>query len=134
MNNCKNCNSELNGNYCSNCGNPAILKRIDLHYIKNETSALFYLEKGFFYTIKELIIRPGQNIRKFIAEDRNRLVKPITFLIVTSLIYTLIVNFFDIEEEYTDYVQIASSAVNTILNPDSAIEKKYYFWFSTSNA
>ena len=103
MDNCKKCNSELNGNYCSNCGYPAKIRRIDAHYIKDEIRILFNLERGFFFTIKELIIRPGQNIRRFIAEDRNRLVKPITFLIVTSLIYSLIVNFFHAEEQYINY-------------------------------
>ena len=103
MDNCKKCNSEISRNYCSNCGQPAKIRRFDARYIKDEIGNLFNLEKGFFYTTKELIIRPGQNVRKFIAEDRNRLVKPITFLVVTSLIYTLIVNFFHIEEQNTNY-------------------------------
>ncbi len=46
-------------------------------------------DKGIFYTIKELLIRPGENIPKFIHNDRNRLVKPLIFVIVCSLIYTI---------------------------------------------
>ena len=102
MDNCKNCNNELNGNYCSNCGHPVKLKRIDKSYIKNEIGQFLLFDKGFFYTIKELIIRPGQSVRAFISEDRNRLVKPITFLILTSLIYTLINYFFHIDDAYVN--------------------------------
>jgi len=36
MNSCKNCNEPINGNYCSNCGQPAKLKRIDGRYIVYE--------------------------------------------------------------------------------------------------
>jgi len=115
MSNCKNCNNELSGNYCSNCGHHAIVKRIDSHYIKNELRDILHFERGFFFTSKELLLRPGLNIREYISGNRNRLVKPITFLIVTSLIYTLIVNFFHIEEEYINYEQIEESVISTIL-------------------
>ena len=101
MSNCKNCNSELCGNYCSNCGHPTKLKRIDSRYIITEIRNLFYFEKGFFYTIKELIIRPGKSVREFISESRYRLVKPITFLLLTSLIYTILNIYLDIEFDYT---------------------------------
>ena len=115
MDNCKNCNNELIGDYCYKCGYPAHLKRIDAGYITNELGHLFHLEKGFFYTIKELIIRPGKSVREFIQENRNRLVEPIIFLIITSLIYTLIVNFFHIEEEYVNYEPIEESTVSILL-------------------
>jgi len=115
MSNCKNCNNELIGDYCHKCGHPAQLKRIDANYIKNELGHLLHLEKGFFHTIKELIIRPGKSVREYLLENRNRLVEPIIFLIIASLIYTLIANYFHIEEEYFDYEEIEESALSTIL-------------------
>jgi len=102
MNNCKKCNSELSGNYCCNCGQPAKLKRIDSRYIITEIRNLLYFEKGFFYTIKELLIRPGKSVREFISESRYRLVKPITFLLLSSLIYTILNIYLDIESNYTE--------------------------------
>lgn len=112
---CKNCKAELGGNFCSNCGQPAHLKRIDAHYIKHEIGHLLHFEKGIFYTIKELIIRPGKNVREFFKENRNRLVKPIIFIIVTSLVYTLINHFFHIEEQYVSYNDLKSPTVEKIL-------------------
>jgi hypothetical protein len=96
--NCKNCHTEVTENYCPKCGHPATLKRIDSHYIKHEIEHLFHFEKGFPFTIKELLRNPGETIRTFVTSDRGRLVKPITFIIVTSLIYTLISNYFNIDE------------------------------------
>ena len=99
MNICKNCNEPVNGNYCSNCGQPTKLKRIDMHYIIQETGDFLFANKGMVYTIKKVVISPGDSIRRFITEDRYRFVKPITFLFITSLVYTLACHFFHIKPE-----------------------------------
>jgi len=97
MNNCKNCTSEISGNYCSNCGLKIKLERINGHYVKHEIEHLLHFEKGLFYTIKELILRPGKNVSEFLTENRGRLVKPIVYLIVTSLIYSVIAHYFHVQ-------------------------------------
>lgn len=104
MNICKKCDSEFEGNYCSNCGHPQKLERINGRYILSEITSVLNFQKGFLYTIKELLIRPGKNISAFISEDRNRLVKPIMFILITSLIYTIIVRIFHFEEGAVDGV------------------------------
>ena len=101
--NCKNCNSEVNSNYCPNCGQPKQLKRIDGHYIIHEIEHVLHFERGILYTIRELTINPGQNIRKYLSENRTRLVKPIIFIIITSLIYTILNHLFHIEDSYVKY-------------------------------
>ena len=111
---CKNCNNEVSQNYCPNCGQPSKLKRIDGHYIIHEIKHVLNFEKGIFFTIRELLIQPGDNVRHFIVENRSRLVKPVIFLIVTSLIYTLINDFFQIEDSYVDFEGIQQSATGHI--------------------
>jgi len=112
--NCKNCNTEVELNYCPNCGQPAKLKRISGHYIIHEIEHVLHFEKGILYTIRELLIRPGENVRHFISENRSRLVKPIIFIIVTSLIYTLVSHFFHIEGEYANFNEAKKSATGLI--------------------
>lgn len=97
MKNCRNCKTPIEGNYCGNCGEPAQLKRINGHFVWHEIEHVLHLEKGIFYTVKELFIRPGTAVRTFISENRNRLVKPIIFLIVCSLIYSLVSHAFHAE-------------------------------------
>jgi len=101
--NCKNCNTELNSKFCPDCGQPTSLKRIDGHYIVHEIEHVLHFEKGILYTIKELLLNPGENVRHFITENRVRLVKPILFIIVTSLIYTLVNHFFHIDDGYVKF-------------------------------
>jgi hypothetical protein len=38
------------------------LRRIDGTYIINEISSVIFLDKGILYTIKELLIRPGDTV------------------------------------------------------------------------
>ena len=103
MNTCKKCDNEFEGNYCSNCGHPQKLERINGRYIISEIASILNFQKGIFHTVKELLLRPGQNIRQFISEDRNRLVKPILFIIICSLTYTLFVQFFEFKDGYINF-------------------------------
>lgn len=112
--NCKNCNIEVNLNYCPNCGQHVNLKRINGHYIVHEIQQVLNFEKGIFYTIRELLLRPGENVRHFITENRGRLVKPIIFIIVTSLIYSLVNNFFHIEDGYVKYDEAEKSTIGIL--------------------
>ena len=101
--NCTNCKAEINSNYCPSCGTPARLKRIDAHYVMHEIEHLLHFERGILYTIKELIVNPGQNIRSYLLENRSRLVKPIVFVIVASLIYGIAYSFFHFEDAYINF-------------------------------
>jgi len=111
--NCLSCNEVITGKYCSNCGQKAKLDRINGHYIKHEIEHVLHLEKGIFFTVKELILRPGKTVRSFISENRTRLVKPIIFVIVTSLIYSLLSHAFHMDTSYISLQNADSgSAVN----------------------
>jgi hypothetical protein len=114
MTNCNNCRIEVTQNFCSNCGQPVQLKRIDRHYIVHEIEHFFHFERGILYTVKGLLINPGQNIRHFITDNRSRLVKPIIFIIITSLIYTLVNHFFHIEEGYATFSDTKISTTGNI--------------------
>lgn len=113
--NCKNCNTEINSKFCPNCGQPASLKRIDGHYIIHEIEHILHFERGILYTIRELITNPGKNIRTYLSENRSRLVKPVIFIIITSLIYTLTSHFFHIKEELINFEVSDESAIGSIL-------------------
>lgn len=114
MTNCGNCNNQISENYCSNCGQPANLKRIDGHYIIHEIKHVLHFEKGILYTIRELLTNPGENVRNFISKNRVRLVKPIIFIIVSSLIYTLVNHFFHIEDGYVKFNETKQTTTGLI--------------------
>lgn len=102
--NCINCNTKVNSKFCPDCGQPKILKRINGHYIVHEIEHVLHFERGILYTIRELITNPGLNISNYLTENRSRLVKPIIFIIVTSLIYSISNHFFHFQDGYINYL------------------------------
>ena len=73
------------------------IKRIDAKYISHEIQHLLHFDKGFPFTFKEILIRPGKAVREYLGENREKYVKPIVFLVFAAVIYTLIIHFFHIE-------------------------------------
>ena len=111
---CPNCNYPINGKYCSNCGRPIQVTRIDGKYIIREIGGVLSFKKGILFTIKELLIRPGKNIKVFILEDRHRLVKPVIFVIFCSFIYTILQQMLHFEDEYINYTTNGQVSITTI--------------------
>ena len=111
---CRNCSTTTTDNFCSHCGRPVKLARVDWHYIVHDIQHVLHFEKGILYTVRELLRRPGPSIHKFITTDRSRLVKPVLFLVVTSLIYTTIEHLVQIEQGYVHYEATKSSTLSFI--------------------
>jgi hypothetical protein len=118
MNICRNCNEPVHGNFCPKCGQPAQLKRIDGIYILNEIGDFLFANKGLMYTIQKMLISPGPNVRRFLAVDRYRFVKPVTFLFIMSVIYTIICHFFqfDATKLYLQQPEIELPTLTLLLN------------------
>ena len=112
---CENCQATLSQNYCPNCGKTARVAKINFGYLTSEVGEILMLEKGFFFTVKELLLRPGDNVRRFILKDRSRLLKPILFIVMTSLIYSLLNYYFPFEAKYnqTSTVENYETKINS---------------------
>jgi hypothetical protein len=92
---CKNCNQPFVGNFCNHCGQAANTHKLSLHFIWHELQhGLFHFDNGIFYTIKQLLIRPGHSIREFINGKRVRHFKPLSFVIVLATLYGLLYHYF----------------------------------------
>ncbi|MBI1316337.1 DUF3667 domain-containing protein [bacterium] len=100
---CKGCGAALYGNYCPQCGRPKELKRINGAYILTEIGSVLNFDKGLLFTMKELLIRPGSTVKEFITQDRNRLVKPVLFIIISSLVYSILKDWLRFEDRYVGY-------------------------------
>lgn len=111
---CAHCQSGPVGNYCASCGRAQNLRRIDRKYVLSEIGSVINFNKGILYTIRELLIRPGQNIQNFIHSDRNRLVKPMIFIIVCSLVYTIAQQLLHFEDSYVNAGGFEASTVTNI--------------------
>jgi hypothetical protein len=99
--NCQQCNNEVTENYCPKCGFPVKLKRINSSFVFSELVEMGSFDRGIFYTIKELTIHPAKAIKKYIDVDRRKLLKPITFMFLSSLLYTAVTKYLPFANEFT---------------------------------
>ncbi|WNJ19164.1 DUF3667 domain-containing protein [Pontibacter sp. G13] len=119
---CYHCEKPITGNFCAHCGKPKSLERIDGRYVMSEFRSIVNFDKGILFTIWELLLRPGANIHHFMHHDRNRLVKPIIFLITASLIYSLLQQILHFEDGYMSFSGTEESATIAIF---AWIQKNY---------
>lgn len=91
MTTCKNCTHQFEGNFCNSCGQSAHTHEINLHFVVHEIQhGLIHVDRGFFYTLKELFIRPGNAIREYIEGKRVEHFKPLAFLLITTTVYAFL--------------------------------------------
>lgn len=92
---CKNCSNHFEGNFCNNCGQAANTHKLNMHFIWHDLQhGLFHFDNGIFYTIKQLLTRPGYTIREFIDGKRVRHFKPLSFIFVLATVYGVLYHLF----------------------------------------
>ncbi|PSR53066.1 hypothetical protein AHMF7605_05760 [Adhaeribacter arboris] len=92
---CKNCNNHFEGNFCNHCGQAAATHKLNLHFIWHDLQhGLFHFDNGIFYSIKQLVTRPGHTIREFIEGKRVRHFKPLSLVVVLATLYGLHYHYF----------------------------------------
>ena len=84
---CKNCNSELMGIYCSECGqkNTELLSVKSI--VKELTDNVFSFDSRFFITLKYLIIKPGFLTKEYWSGRRTTYLPPLRMYLVLSVFY-----------------------------------------------
>lgn len=103
---CKNCSTEIQLNFCGNCGQKKA-KRIDRNYIKDELQyTVLHMNKGFFFSIKQILKAPGRTAREFLEGNRVNHYKPILLVFVIAGISAFLTNTFihpvEIMQKYSE--------------------------------
>lgn len=70
--NCLNCDTQLQGKFCSNCGQKADTHRITFkHFIIHDVlHGVWHFEKGMLFTAKQALFRPGKAALDYIGGKR----------------------------------------------------------------
>lgn len=81
---CLNCHNILQSKFCPNCGQSAKTHRFSLNLFFTEVfiNGVFQIDKGFFYTFKELFLRPGHSIRAYVDGSRANHYNYFTFIVL----------------------------------------------------
>lgn len=82
---CTNCGAQGSGKYCNNCGQSYTIKRITVAGIFHDIFHFFtHLDKGFGFTLKQLIAAPGSMQREYIEGHRSRHQKPFSMFFICA--------------------------------------------------
>jgi len=102
MQTCKSCGNEGTGKYCNNCGQSYATKRISSKSLLHDVFHFFtHLEKGFGYTLKQLIVAPGIMQRDYVQGKRSRHQKPFSMFFICISINAIVRYFiFEILAKY----------------------------------
>ncbi len=87
---CKSCGFSGVENYCNRCGQPFKTKRISISGLLHDVFHFFtHLDRGFGYTLKKLIIAPGNMQRVYIEGERSKHQKPFSMFFICATVAAL---------------------------------------------
>jgi hypothetical protein len=87
---CQNCEQHFKGNFCSHCSQAATVELIGLKYFLHDIPhSVFHVDKGFFYTFKELILHPGKTLKEYLDGKRVKHYRPFAYVLLMATIYIL---------------------------------------------
>ncbi len=82
---CLNCNTVYEGKDCPECGQKAKTERVTFSSILHDIPhSIFHVDKGVFYTLVQLLYRPGKAVKEYLAGRRVNYFLPFAYLFLLS--------------------------------------------------
>ena len=82
---CLNCSNLVADHFCGHCGQQAHTHRLTLgHFLHEIPHTILHVDKGLFYTSKEMALRPAAALRHFLAGQRIRRFKPLAYVLLLA--------------------------------------------------
>ncbi|WP_051718352.1 DUF3667 domain-containing protein [Hymenobacter sp. IS2118] len=81
---CLDCGAALTDRFCAHCGQPADTHRITLKHLllHDLPHSVWHVDKGLAYTFYQMLTRPGLTIRGYLAGQRTRQFRPVSYLLL----------------------------------------------------
>ncbi len=98
---CLNCNTEIHGKFCHNCGQENLEPKESVgHLVSHFFQDITHFDGKFFSTVKYVLIRPGFLSKEYMLGRRASYVNPVRMYIFTSAFFFLIFfSFFKIDNK-----------------------------------
>ena len=94
INNCSNCDTELQGEYCHNCGQSAREYKTSIKQLIHDFfSSYFTIDSKLFRSIIPLLFKPGFLVNKYLAGKRVSFIRPLRMYLFSSLVFFAFISF-----------------------------------------
>ena len=93
---CLDCGAALTDRFCAHCGQPADTHRITLKHLllHDLPHSVWHVDKGLAFTFWQMLTRPGLTIRGYLAGQRTRQFRPISYLLLLVGLSALVMSAF----------------------------------------
>jgi len=97
--NCLDCGAALTDRFCAHCGQPANTHRITLKHLllHDLPHSIWHIDKGIAYTFWQMLTRPGLTIRGYLAGQRTRQFRPVSYLLLLVGLAALLMSAFHLD-------------------------------------
>ena len=97
--NCLDCGAALTDRFCAHCGQPANTHRITLKHLllHDLPHSIWHVDKGIAYTFWQMLTRPGLTIRGYLAGQRTRQFRPVSYLLLLVGLAALLMSAFPLD-------------------------------------
>jgi hypothetical protein len=81
---CLNCGHEVSNNFCSVCGQSTATHRLSIkHFLLHDlVHSIWHVDRGIFFTLKDVVIRPGYAALEYIRGKRSGRFPILTLLLL----------------------------------------------------
>jgi hypothetical protein len=148
--NCLNCDTEVHGRYCQQCGQENIVPKqsawgLIAHFIYD----LLHFDGKFFHTVGKLLFKPGFVPKAYVAGKRQSHLDPIRMYLFTSAVFFLLFFSFGFDSgsiikstgSYRTMSKVERLEYASVLykqkqagKSDSLVERQLYFLLDTTIA
>lgn len=121
--NCLNCETEVIGKFCHNCGQENIEPKESVwHLVSHFLEDITHFDGKFFTSLKDLVLKPGFLSHEYMIGRRASYLNPIRMYLFTSAIFFLIFfTFYKVEQKNIKQSTIfGGSAYKQVAKMDSA--------------
>jgi hypothetical protein len=127
---CLNCGSAVLDRFCAHCGQPADTHRITLkHWLHDIPHSVWHVDKGFPYTLGQMLRRPGPTLQRYLAGQRAPFFRPLTMLLLITGLLTFLYIVFELRP-YNTHDSALPPELNAFRDRFIHFFTKYINWFS----
>lgn len=128
---CLNCHQRLAGPFCHHCGQTASAPtRLTGRYLAGHLAQLIWeVDHGALYTVRELLLRPGLSIRRYLAGERKAFFSPFSLLLVVGGVSAFLFSRFNLLRFSADQPGLTPQMRQT-MDQIMAFVQQYQSWIS----
>jgi hypothetical protein len=88
---CANCGTAVDLHYCPNCGQKHAEGRLHMGHLLSEFAHNYLgTDSGFFFTLRQMLLRPGHAINEFLDGKRRPYLKPVQFYLLMLTLFFVV--------------------------------------------